>query len=590
MDRFARIATEAIALSFLAILIGASGYQSTTPRSFVTIQATSASWNPATSCNAVPLTLEQFVGNVPNPTQTSPSQGADYSGGALLLEGATFAGTSISSSAWPYSKRSTSPPCGVTISNGTILPTLVEIHGVKVGPLSNDECGTVFSGVCDVSFNICDAVLSPICSSTFPFTMDQAHAEIDMYWTNGGIAPPTPTAGATIDVQGFAYWDDAHVSDAWHDFSGWEIHPVTAWRISANSSLQASFTLAPSAPNTNQSISFTASPIGGTSPYSYSWDFGDGTTSSIVNPTHSYNNAAIFSVILTITDSRGGTASSSRQITVNSAPPPPALTSSFSYLPSSPTTSIVVSFSSQASGGVSPYSFNWSFGDGATGAGSSALHSYIQAGSYTVTLSVTDSAKVGVTAYQSLNVAAGGPIPPIPLATSFTQNPGTLVTGTMATFTATATGGTGPYSYSWNFGDGGTTTGATAGHSYTKIGNYTLTLTTTDYSRNTVTESQGITVSSASTPPSQPPSPPPSNRPVSGGGCLICPSLPVSMISLLAIGFSLGGLLSVGIYLGRYRRENRQLTVLLRNKAMFSERTRHDARNRPRNILRILDD
>ncbi len=296
-----------------------------------------------------------------------PSQGADYSGGALPLAGANPAGTSLSSSAWPYSKRSTNPPCSVTISNGTVLPTLVEIHGVQVGPLSNDECGTVFSGVCDVSFNICDAILSPNCPSTFPFTMDQAHAEIDMYWTNGGIAPPTPKDGATIDLQGFAYWDDAHVSDAWHDFSGWEIHPVTAWRFSANSPLQASFTFAPSAPNTNQSISFTASPIGGTSPYSYSWEFGDGTTSSIANPTHSYNNAAIFSVILTINDSKGGTTSSSRQITINNTPPPPALTSSFSSLPSSPTTSTAVSFSSQASGGVSPYSFNWSFGDGATG-------------------------------------------------------------------------------------------------------------------------------------------------------------------------------------------------------------------------------
>ncbi len=365
---------------------------------------------------------------------------------------------------------------------------------------------------------------------------------------------------------------------------------MTAWRLSANSPLQASFTFAPSAPNTNQSIGFTASPIGGTSQYSYLWNFGDGTTSSMANPTHSYQNAAIFSVILRITDSKGGTASSSRQITVNSPPPLPALTSSFSYLPSSLTTSTVVSFSSQASGGVSPYLFDWSFGDGATGAGSTVLHSYKQAGTYVVTLSVSDSANVGVTAYQSLIVAAGVPIPPVPLATSFTQNPGTLVTGTMATFTAAAAGGTGPYFYSWNFGDGGTTTGATAAHSYTTIGNYTVTLTTTDYPGNTAMESQGITVGSASTPPAQPPSPPPSNRPVSGGGCLICPRVPVSMISLFAIGLSLGGLFSVGIYLGRYRRENRQMAAQLRNRVMFSERTRNDARNMPRNILRTLDD
>src|SRR5690348_745569 len=49
-------------------------------------QATSPSWNPASSCKAVVLTVEQFLGNVPNPTQTKPNAGADYSGGALPLE------------------------------------------------------------------------------------------------------------------------------------------------------------------------------------------------------------------------------------------------------------------------------------------------------------------------------------------------------------------------------------------------------------------------------------------------------------------------------------------------------------------------
>src|SRR3989442_11879316 len=44
-------------------------------------EATSSSWSAATSCHAVVLTLEQFLGKVPNPTQTQPNVGADYSGG-----------------------------------------------------------------------------------------------------------------------------------------------------------------------------------------------------------------------------------------------------------------------------------------------------------------------------------------------------------------------------------------------------------------------------------------------------------------------------------------------------------------------------
>src|SRR6266702_4940187 len=124
-------------------------------------QATSPSWNPATNCNAVVLTMEQYLGGVPNPTQTQPNAGADYSGGALPLEGSKPPGTSPPSSSWPFQKRSTSPPCTVTLANGTVLPTLVEIHRVKVGFVSNDECGSVFANICDKTFNSCNAVLAP---------------------------------------------------------------------------------------------------------------------------------------------------------------------------------------------------------------------------------------------------------------------------------------------------------------------------------------------------------------------------------------------------------------------------------------------
>src|SRR3989442_15181031 len=50
-------------------------------------EATSSSWSAATSCHAVVLTLDQFLGKVPNPNQTQPNVGADYSGGGPPLEG-----------------------------------------------------------------------------------------------------------------------------------------------------------------------------------------------------------------------------------------------------------------------------------------------------------------------------------------------------------------------------------------------------------------------------------------------------------------------------------------------------------------------
>ena len=62
--------------------------------------------------------------------------------------------------------------------------------------------------------------------------MKTIHVEIDGTWFSAKVAPPPwPTAlGTRLDVQGFVYWDVSHVHDAWHSFSGWELHPVAAWR------------------------------------------------------------------------------------------------------------------------------------------------------------------------------------------------------------------------------------------------------------------------------------------------------------------------------------------------------------------------
>ena len=38
-----------------------------------------------------------------------------------------------------------------------------------------------------------------------------------------------PTPGSRITIIGIVYWDDAHVDEAWHGYTGWEIHPVLSW-------------------------------------------------------------------------------------------------------------------------------------------------------------------------------------------------------------------------------------------------------------------------------------------------------------------------------------------------------------------------
>src|SRR5205807_7731070 len=86
--------------------------------------------------------------------------------------------------------------------------------------------------------------------------------------------------------------------------------------------------------------------------------------------------------------------------------------------------------------------------------------------------------------------------PPPPPSTSFTFLPSTPFINSPVTFTATTTGGTAPYTISWNFGDGAVGSGATTTHTYTTAQSFTVTETATDSSSPTqiAASSQTLTV------------------------------------------------------------------------------------------------
>jgi len=68
------------------------------------------------------------------------------------------------------------------------------------------------------------------------------------------------------------------------------------------------------------------------------------------------------------------------------------LSTSFVFSPSSPIPGQSVTFTGSASGGTAPYAFSWSFGDGSSATGNPVTHAYSASGSYTVTVTTTDSA------------------------------------------------------------------------------------------------------------------------------------------------------------------------------------------------------
>lgn len=82
-----------------------------------------------------------------------------------------------------------------------------------------------------------------------------------------------------------------------------------------------------------------------------------------------------------------------------------ALSTRFSYSPTTARPNQTITFTSSATGGASPYSFNWSFGDGSSAAGASATHSYSKTGTYAVIVYVTDSKNATSSSTQQVTVS-----------------------------------------------------------------------------------------------------------------------------------------------------------------------------------------
>ena len=133
-------------------------------------------------------------------------------------------------------------------------------------------------------------------------------------------------------------------------------------------------------------LQLSGSATGGTPPYTYEWDFGDGTTGTEQNPVHVYDNEGTYTMTLTVSDGTD-TATDTAQVTVygldelvaNAGGP---YTSMFGD---------VIFFYGSATGGLEPYTYEWDFGDGTPKmSGHNTVHVYENAGTYTATVTVTD--------------------------------------------------------------------------------------------------------------------------------------------------------------------------------------------------------
>ncbi|MFA4878053.1 MAG: PKD domain-containing protein [Methanoregula sp.] len=226
------------------------------------------------------------------------------------------------------------------------------------------------------------------------------------------------------------------------------------------------------------------------SPAEWIWSFGDGDTSAAQNPAHVYTSPGSYTVTLAATNPSGSTTVTKTEYIMVTRPVIPPVASFVSNM-SSGTGPVAVQFLDTST--HSPTSWDWSFGDGGTSSGPSPSHLYTSAGVYTVTLTVTNAAgsnRVTQTGYITVGASANE----VPVARFVS----TMYSGNVPLKVQFIDASTGfPVSWVWLFGDGDSSTEQNPSHSYTSIGTYNVSLTSTNaWGNHTVVRENYITVGS----------------------------------------------------------------------------------------------
>jgi PKD repeat protein len=205
-------------------------------------------------------------------------------------------------------------------------------------------------------------------------------------------------------------------------------------------------------------------------PTAWAWDFGDGETSNVKNPVHTFDATGNYTVILTATNDLGSdTKTAIDYIIVSGSSAPVAALSANKTSWSSPA---AIQFYDRSAG--FPTSWAWDFGDGATSTLKNPVHTYTGIGNYTVNLTVTN--EVGSdTKVAADYIRVSGSAAPV---AAISANKTSWSSPAAIQFYDRSAGF--PTSWAWDFGDGTTANVKNPVHTYTGIGNYTVNLTVTN--------------------------------------------------------------------------------------------------------------
>lgn len=205
------------------------------------------------------------------------------------------------------------------------------------------------------------------------------------------------------------------------------------------------------------------------SPTSWSWDLGNGTTSTLQNPSTTYTLPGTYTVVLTATNSGGSnTKTITNYITVTASP-----TVGFTADSTAKCPPYNITFTNSSTAGTGTVSYAWDFGDGYSSTATNPSHIYATAGTYNVTLVATNSSGCTKTLVKSSYIQMNAR----PAAAFTASSTSSCSTPFSVTFNNSSTSAA---SYAWDFGDGGTSTSTSPTHSYSSTGSYTVRLIATN--------------------------------------------------------------------------------------------------------------
>nr|WP_278249646.1 PKD domain-containing protein [Nocardioides sp. IC4_145] len=343
------------------------------------------------------------------------------------------------------------------------------------------------------------------CSVSSQGTADPNSGDVISYLWNWGDGTPTSTGaspGAHVYAAPGNYTITLTTTDGWGKAAS-TTRTVSLSEPTGNRSPVADFSVSCASFTVCQVNSAASSDPDG-DVLKYSWAWGDDTApSTTANPAHTYAQPGTYSIVLTVSDPWGKTATATRQATITE----PAGNGAPTAVIASATCTTFTTCSMSATGSSDPdtaggdgiRNYVWSWGDGTpdtTGTSATQSHVFPVAGTYTVRLTVLDKwgrASQAVTREVTTQAEPAGNAPPTVVMATPTCNG--KVCSVSATGTTDSDGGI--RSYTWKWGDGTpdtVSTQAASSHTYAAAGAVTITLVVTDNWGRTTTVTRQVTV------------------------------------------------------------------------------------------------